>query len=70
MDEPAIDDELMQMGTEDAFGWLLQQFKDYSHGKLIWVDLRKVIKTADALQAKFAAKDQEPESVEEIEMVA
>ena len=46
-------DEALTFEPTEAFDWLLQQFRDYSHGKIIWTDVRNVFATATALQDKF-----------------
>ena len=37
----------------DAFGGLLDDFRRYSHGEIIWTEVRRILDDATALHARY-----------------
>lgn len=52
--EPIINKDVLPMTGDEAFAWLLHNFKRYMHNEIIWIDVRSLFVTADAWKTLHA----------------
>ena len=52
--EPVIDKNVLSMTGDEAFAWLLNNFRRYMHNEIIWIDVRSLFVTADAWKTLHA----------------